>query len=154
MYCIACGVQIPENSKFCSNCGHKQFEGEPSLKKKNDEVFIEKEKTKQVVVAHKSLIDFKFLKKALGWYLAWLLIHFTLLLVFSNGPFNSFFSSNGLDDFWPFGGLSKYFWGEKFACYYDITEFMVYSITPLVIFVIIGLIRNQNKTAQPIKTEE
>jgi len=25
MYCIECGAQIPDNSKFCSHCGHKQM---------------------------------------------------------------------------------------------------------------------------------
>ena len=30
MYCIECLAQIPDNSKFCSHCGQKQFEGEPS----------------------------------------------------------------------------------------------------------------------------
>lgn len=38
MYCIECGAQIPDNSKFCSHCGHKQTEGEPSLKEKLAEV--------------------------------------------------------------------------------------------------------------------
>lgn len=32
MYCIECGAQIPDNSKFCPHCGHKQIEGETSLK--------------------------------------------------------------------------------------------------------------------------
>lgn len=68
MYCIECGAQIPDNSKFCSHCGHKQTEGEPTLKEKIAEVIIEKEITRQVVEAHKSSIDYQFLKKAMGWY--------------------------------------------------------------------------------------
>jgi acetyltransferase-like isoleucine patch superfamily enzyme len=35
MYCIECGVQIPDNSKFCSQCGKPQIEGEPSLKEQS-----------------------------------------------------------------------------------------------------------------------
>jgi acetyltransferase-like isoleucine patch superfamily enzyme len=31
MYCIECGVQIPDNSKFCSCCGKSQTEGKPSM---------------------------------------------------------------------------------------------------------------------------
>ena len=38
MYCIECGAQIPENSKFCSHCGQKQIEGEPSAKEKIAEI--------------------------------------------------------------------------------------------------------------------
>ena len=38
MYCINCGAQIPDNSKFCPHCGKKQIEGEPTLKEKIAEV--------------------------------------------------------------------------------------------------------------------
>ncbi|WP_409965970.1 hypothetical protein [Mycovorax composti] len=44
--------------------------------------------TRQVVEAHKSSIDYQFLKKAMGWYLAWVLIHLGLLLIGSNGIFD------------------------------------------------------------------
>ena len=43
MYCRECGVQIPDNSKFCSNCGHKKDEGErvkPINERKKPSVFI------------------------------------------------------------------------------------------------------------------
>ena len=49
MYCIVCGKQIPDNSKFCSLCGRNQNEGEPSLKEKIADVIIEKEITRQVI---------------------------------------------------------------------------------------------------------
>lgn len=140
MYCIECGAQIPDNSKFCSHCGHKQTEGEPSLKEKLAEVIIEKEITRQVVEAHKSSIDYKFLRKAIGWYLAWILFHLLILLVFSDEAFNSSNSNNGIDDFWPFDDYS----GSRFARRYDITEFLVYTIFPLVILVIMSLTREQN----------
>ena len=32
MYCIECGAQILENSKFCYHCGKKQTEREPIIK--------------------------------------------------------------------------------------------------------------------------
>ncbi|MCE1166560.1 MAG: zinc ribbon domain-containing protein [Sphingobacteriia bacterium] len=147
MYCIECGAQIPDNSKFCSHCGHKQTEGEPTLKEKLAEVIIEKEITRQVAEVHKSSIDYQFLKKAMGWYLAWILLHLSLLLIFSGGAFKSENSNGGFNDFWPFDGFSRYYyWGDKFAYYYDITEFLVYTIFPLAILVIISLTWNQNTT--------
>lgn len=60
MYCIECGAQIPDNSKFCSHCGKKQSESEPTLKEIIAEVIIEKEITRQVIEAHKSSIDYQF----------------------------------------------------------------------------------------------
>ncbi len=40
MYCIECGAQIPENSKFCSHCGKQQTTGESSVKEKIAEKII------------------------------------------------------------------------------------------------------------------
>lgn len=145
MYCIECGAQIPDNSKFCSHCGHKQTDGEPSLKEKIAEVIIEKEITRQVVEAHKSSLDYQFLRKAMGWYLAWILLHLTFLLIFSDGIFDSSNSNDGLYDFWPFNYKSR-------LSYYDITEFLVYTIFPLAILVIISLTRNQNKENETTDT--
>jgi uncharacterized membrane protein YvbJ len=66
MYCIECGAQIPDNSKFCSHCGHNQTEGEPSKKEQVAEKIIENEIVRQVVKEHKQSLDYKFLKKAMG----------------------------------------------------------------------------------------
>jgi hypothetical protein len=141
MFCTECGAQIPDNSKFCSHCGHKQTESEPSIKEKIADVIIEKEITRQVVEAHKSSFDYQFLRKTFGYYLAWILFHLLLLLVFSGGVFESLNSNGGINDFWPFDSYT----GSRFARRYDISEFLVYTIFPLVILVIISLTRNQNK---------
>jgi len=143
MYCIECGAQIPDNSKFCPHCGKKQTEAEPTLKEKIAEVIIEKEITRQVIEAHKSSIDYQFLKKAMGWYLAWILLHLSLLLIFSSGAFKGSNSNDGVDDFWPFDSCGSYC---DFAQRYDITEFLVYTIFPLIILVIISLTKNQDQT--------
>lgn len=150
MFCIECGAQIPDNSKFCSHCGHKQTEGEPSLKEKLAEVIIEKEITRQVVEAHKSSLDYQFLRKAMGWYLAWVLLHLGFLLIGSSGIFDR--SNMGSSYFWPFGSWYELpddlfvFW------YYDITEFIVYTVFPLAILVIISLTKNQNKENEKTDT--
>lgn len=136
MYCIECGAQIPENSKFCSHCGHKQEVGEPSIKEKIANVIIEKEITRQVVEAHKSSIDYQFLRKSMGYYLAWVLLHLGLLLIGSKGIFEG--SNMGSDEFWPFNWKSR-------VQEYDITEFLVYTIFPIAILFIINMTHRDEK---------
>ena len=131
MYCIECGAQIPENSKFCSHCGKQQIEGEPSIKEKIAEKIIETEIVRQEVDEHKKSLDYQFLKKAMGWYIAWALLHLGLLLIFSKSIFGGKYPT---EYFWPFG--------KDRIDAYDITEFLVYTIFPLAILVIISLIRN------------
>jgi hypothetical protein len=137
MYCIECGAVIPENSKFCSHCGKKQTEGEPSVKEQIAEKIIETEIVRQVVEEHKRGLDYEFLRKAMGWYLAWVVIHLGMLLIASDGIFNG--RHMGAKRFWPFGSGYKLDTGD-----YDITEFLVYSIFPLAILIIWSMIRTQN----------
>lgn len=137
MYCIDCGAQIPDNSKFCPHCGKKQFEGEPTLKEKIADVIIEKEITRQVIEAHKASIDYAFLKKTMGYYLAWVLLHLGLLLIGSDGIFDG--DNMGSRRFYPFGK-----WADDVGVY-DITEFLVYTIFPLAILVIWSMVRTQEQ---------
>jgi ribosomal protein L40E len=134
MYCIECGAQIPDNSKFCPHCGKKQDQGEPKIKEILADVIIEKEITRQVIEAHKSSINYQFLKKAMGWYLAWIVLHLGFLLIGSEGIFDG--RNMGSDCFWPFSYNTPV--GE-----YDITEFLVYTLFPLAILVIISMVRPQ-----------
>ncbi|TCN72866.1 zinc ribbon domain-containing protein [Acetobacteroides hydrogenigenes] len=147
MYCIECGAQIPNNSKFCSHCGYKQIEGEPSLNEKLAEVIIEKEITRQVVEEHKTSIDFEFLKKVMGWYLAWVLLHLGLLLIGSDGIFDG--DNMGAKRFWPLGDYADL----NEVNYYDITEFLVYTIFPLAILVIWSMVRTQANDIEQNPTE-
>ena len=133
MYCIECGAQIPENSKFCSHCGQKQTEGEPSIKEQFAEKIIETEIVRQVVEAKKKSLDYEILRKAMGWYIAWVLLHLGLLLIFSY----SIFGGNYITDyFWPFG--------EDRIRAYDITEFLVYTIFPFGILIVWSMVSAQN----------
>lgn len=136
MYCIECGAQIPDNSKFCPHCGKKQTEGEPTLKEKLAEVIIEKKITRQVIEAHKSSIDKEFLKQAMGWYLAWVVLHLGILLVFSDSITGT--DHSAMDMFWPFNENSE-------INFYDIREFLVYTIFPLAILVIWSMVRTQEQ---------
>ena len=130
MYCIECGVQILESSKFCSHCGHKQEIVEASIKENIADVIIKKEITRQIVEADKSSIDYQFLRKSMGFYLAWALLHLGLLLIGSEGVFDG--SNMGSDHFWPFNWKSR-------VSEYDITEFLVYTIFPIAILFVISM---------------
>jgi len=142
MYCIECGAQIPENSKFCSHCGKQQNEGEPSIKEKIAEKIIETEIVRQVVNEQKQSLDYQFLRKAMGWYLAWVVLHLGLLLIGSDGIFDG--GNMGADRFWPFGHYSDF----DEVDYYDITEFLVYTIFPFAILVIWSMIRSQSENSE------
>lgn len=135
MYCIECGAQIPENSKFCSHCGQKQSEGQSSIKEKIAEKIIETEIVRQVVEEQKRSLDYDFLKKAMGWYLAWVVLHLGILLIFSKSIWGSGYSS--MDRFVPFSKRSD-------IVYYDIREFLVYTIFPLAILIVWSMVSAQN----------
>ena len=143
MYCIECGALIPDNSKFCPHCGKKQIEGEPSLKEKIAEVIIEKEITRQVIEAHKSSIDKEFLKQAMGWYLAWVLLHLGFLLIGAD----SILSDGYNDEFVPFSKNSD-------MDEYDIREFLVYNIFHLAIKIIWSMVRTQEKKKKKKNLEQ
>jgi hypothetical protein len=138
MYCIECGAQIPDNSKFCSHCGKPQNESEPSVKEKVAEKIIENEIVRQVVQEHKSSLDYQFLRKAMGYYLAWVVLHLGILLIGSDGIFKG--NNMGARKFWPFGSYYDLEISE-----YDITEFLVYTIFPLAILIIWSMVRTQNQ---------
>ena len=140
MYCIECGAQIPENSKFCSHCGKKQAEGESSIKEKIADKIIETEIVRQVVEEHKRSLDYEFLKKAIGWYLAWVVMHLGFLLIFSKSIWGTG-SGYGMNKFVPFSKYSK-------IEYYDIREFLFYTIFPLAILIIWSMVRSQSDSQE------
>lgn len=139
MYCIECGAQIPDNSKFCSHCGKPQSEAEPSMKEKVAEKIIENEIVRQVVEEQRKSLDYQFLRKAMGWYLAWVVLHLGILLIGSDGIFDG--RNMGAKGFWPLGKYSDF----DEVDYYDITEFLVYTIFPLAILIIWSMVRSQNQ---------
>lgn len=139
MYCSECGVQIADNSKFCQHCGTKQVEVVTSIEEKVADVITDNVTEHQVTESPKSSEKYHFIKKHMGWYLAWVVLHFGILLIFSDGIFTKGYMT---DDFYPF--VSRYEGiGE-----YDIREFLVYSLFPLAILFIMGLAQHPDNTME------
>ncbi len=65
-------------------------------------------------------------------YLFWFLIHFIILLVNWNNW------REQTSEFWPFNDY-------QIMGYYDLTEFIAYTITPIIVFMIIFLLKSDNK---------
>ena len=142
MYCINCGAQIPENSRFCPHCGFQQSHNLASIKEKLADKIIEKEIVRQINDEYQSSMNFQFLKKSIGWYLAWVLLHLAFLLIGADSII-----SDGWR-FYPFSNFSD-------ISDYDIREFLVYTIFPLVCLLIISMVQTpqtkvkQNKVTYP-----
>lgn len=128
MYCIECGTKLPNNSKFCPNCGTKVSSDIPPI-------FEEPIKNSEIpdIEVNKSTFDYNFLKKVIGWYSAWVLIHVGLLLIAADEIISDEYRN---DKFWPFSNNSD-------VSNYDIREFLVYTIFPLAILVIWSMIHPQ-----------
>lgn len=120
MQCTKCGKQLDENSKFCQYCGEPviivtEQPPEPS-ETSEPEGWFEKIK-KQYDISNKQV----------GVYLIWVFIH--LLFWLFNGDYDSG------DRFWPFA--------KDDLRYYDFTEFFVYTVTPIVFFVVRKLFKSK-----------
>ncbi len=128
MYCIHCGNPIPDNSKFCPQCGKEQI--------------IQKIETRGQETTPNPLSSFKktISKTAIIWYCVWVVLHLGLLLIGSDGIFDSS-NMRGVDDFFPFNYKSDV---EE----YDITEFLVYTLFPLLIMFIVYLVKINNQEQQ------
>ena len=127
MYCINCGAQIPENSKFCPHCGYQQSHNIAPIKEKLAEKIIEREIVRQINEEYQSSMNFQFLKKSIGWYLAWVLLHLAFLLIGADSII-----SDGWR-FYPFSAVSD-------ISDYDLREFLVYTIFPLISLLIISMV--------------
>ena len=120
MYCRYCGKELPNDSKFCPNCGKKQ----------KNESSVRKTSLEHLLKEHKKLTYA---------YLVWLLLHLTLFLNSTKNYPNGFYPWNkpisdlfGDDSYYHFSLLDEY-------NVYDFSEFFFYTIVfPIVI---IGIIR-------------
>ena len=137
MYCIHCGNPIPDNSKFCPQCGKEQViqKIETKIETRGQET------TPNPLSSFKKTIS----KAAIIWYCVWVVLHLGLLLIGSDGIFDSS-NMGGADDFFPFNYKSR-------VEYYDITEFLVYTLFPLLIMFIAYLIKTNKPTNDPSQVE-
>ncbi len=137
MYCIECGAQIPDNSKFCSHCGKPQSRAEPTLKEMVADKIIENDIIRHVVEEEKNSLNSQILRESIGWYSAWVIVHLGCLLIGSDAIFTDGYKTDG---FWPFGDGS--------ISEYDIREFLVYTLFPLAILYAWSMFRS-NKRSDP-----
>lgn len=123
MYCKNCGKIIAHESKFCNFCGADQQQTQTNssgdLKKdtvKTDFSLIERNKIDQ-------LFGIKVTKKLIGVYVTWIFLNFiALILTWDYGTDRLF---------WPFENHSDF---ED----YDFTEFLFFTLTPLMVLIVNG----------------
>lgn len=123
MYCRYCGIEIPNNSNYCPNCGKRQSGENPKGESPLFQFFV---KYKKVVVT----------------YAVWCLIHVGLLVFSSSGPEGKaysgyeYFYPDKIDAFYPFNKpLSNVLLWKSFWCdplenidVYDWSELFFYTI--------------------------
>lgn len=121
MFCKNCGQLIGDQSKFCSFCGTLQQQPATSS---NPEHFV----NHRTIQKLESIFGINISKQIVGYYLIWFSIHLILLLV------NWDVSEYANERFWPFSVRSR-------IEHYDLSEFLLYSLLPLIILVIINLFK-------------
>jgi len=128
MYCKSCGQQIAEDSRFCSHCGTLQ-------KIPNTTTSPQQVVSPQTVKKIETVLGINLSKQIVGGYLVWLLIHLILLLTNWNA------SDSANEHFWPFSKRAEL---ED----YDLTEFLLYTVVPLIGLVIINLFKEPKEKKQ------
>lgn len=120
MYCLECGKEIPDNSKFCSFCGVSQNMPTAPF----GEHFLENKTTEDSVKNNKWSFDFVFFRKSLPWLVGWIILHLSILLIWAYSILPVGYRN---DDFFPFtDDISQY----------DIREFIFYTIVPFALIII------------------
>lgn len=108
MFCIECGVQIPDHSKFCSQCGVKQTEDEFSINEETNPHNIQSKSLRREF-KNNFLFDFKFLRDVTVYYVIWVLSHLFILLVFSDWLFSSdYVRESSYYRFWLFMNVKSF----------------------------------------------
>lgn len=128
MYCHNCGEEQIENAQFCHSCG-----GAIKSLAKGINLGI-KGNTKSIFKLFNERLELtlgtKIEQSVYGYYIAWIVIHFLLLI------FNTDGSSYSNEYFWPFS--------KSELRYYDWREFIVYVFAPIVLVIIYSLIKNES----------
>jgi hypothetical protein len=119
MFCKFCGNKIAEDSIFCAFCGAKLDYTNTTIDHPSEKIHKQ-----NIFGKYESLFEINQVRIILGIYLGWLLINFIFLVInWGSGDVNSF---------WPFQRDSLF-------KEYDFSEFILYSLTPLFIFMLIIL---------------
>lgn len=125
MYCKNCGQKILESSKYCGQCGEPQVH--INTFRNNQKI-----NSSQIIKTLERLFGIGITKQKIGYYLLWFLINLILLLLN--------WEPDRTQKFYPFDNYSKI---ED----YDLTEFLIYSIVPLFVLVIINLFKDSKNNS-------
>ena len=128
MFCKNCGTQIDNNSKFCNHCGASLIK---AVAPTNNEQIVSPQTVKKL----ETVFGVNLSKPAIGGFLVWVLIHLILLLTNWKG------SDSANEYFWPFSKRAEL---ED----YDFTEFLLYTVVPLIVLVIINLFKEPQQKKQ------
>ena len=131
MYCKNCGQQIADNSRFCSECGVLQQLPQASV---NPQQAI----SPQTVQKLEGVFGINISKQVVGYYLVWFLVHLILLLV--NWKSNDYANER----FWPFSKDSQ-------LEHYEFSEFLLYTLVPLIFLVIVNLFKDPKAETLQLK---
>lgn len=113
MKCNHCGAEVPDNSKFCNNCGKE-------IQKVVEKQEVEEVDTNIIKKDYLSLRTFVINHKAWVYgYVVWVVIHTLLWLFGSKGDYHVHNFIPAKELFFPFSGEAEN---------YDFTEFFVYVI--------------------------
>ncbi len=111
MYCCNCGKQVSSSSRFCPSCGKNQPRASISQFRNN----------RNLLALIKDTVGPLFTPLFASLYLLWIFVHLFFLFRYWE------FGSNN-KDIWPFHEFSSL---ED----YDISEFFLYSVGPLVFYI-------------------
>lgn len=131
MYCKSCGKYIEADSRFCLRCGTLQ---KTPLRTSSNQPIFSDETTKRL----QGIFGVDFSQQIIGIFLIWFLFHLILLLI------NLGSSSSTHDYFYPFSERSDF---ED----YGFSEFLFYTIVPLVVLIIINLFKQPREIRREAK---
>lgn len=127
MFCKKCGESIPDNAKFCPNCGTRcNDEGETTE------------------ISFMTILEKLFGKRGAKLYLIWVFIN--LIFLIFGGPTNDDILSGDIDAiFYQSSEIVPFTKGNYFV-YYDASEFFLYVIImPALILLVKSLFFEKKK---------
>ena len=121
MFCKNCGQSIVDHSRFCCHCGTLQ---QMPITTVNPEHIV----NPRTIHKLERVFGINISKEIVGYYLVWFSLHLILLLV--HWEVNEYANAR----FWPFSEHAR-------LEHYDLSEFLLYILIPLIILVVLNLFK-------------